>query len=314
LLAGLSLGSLDASAQVEGYPTRAVRVIADAAPGSGPDVAVRIVAERLSQLWGKPVVVANHPGAGGALAVTQASAAAPDGYTLFMPSLSVFLAVPGRAPNLPVRLPRDFAPVGSIADQPMIIAVAPSLGVSTLPELIALAKKRPGEISYAATGIGRLSHLTGELLQDLAGIKLLLIPYSSGGPAQAIADVMGGRIPMVIEAYQGIAGGLQSGALKAIATASSKRLPDFPNLPTVAETLPGFEAVGGQAVVAPVGTPEPIIAKVSADLRRVLEDPEIRKQFAARGAYVRPMTPAEVLAFIDAQQRQWEPILKRIAQ
>lgn len=313
-LAFLALGSAGASAQVENYPVRPVRVISDSAPGSAVDVATRIIADRLGRLWGKQVVVANHPGAGGALSASVAASAAPDGYTIYMPALSVFLAVPGRAPNLPLRLPRDFAAIGSVADQPMFISVAPSLGVSSLPELIALAKKRPGEISYAATGIGRLTHLTGELLQDRAGIKLLLVPYSSGGTSQALVDVIGGRIPVVIEAYQGIAGAVQSGTIKPIATGASRRLPDFPDLPTVAETLPGFEAVGWQALLAPVGTPEAIINKVSADLRRVLDDPEVKKQFAISGAYVRPMSPAEVVAFVNNQQQMWLPILQRLAQ
>jgi tripartite-type tricarboxylate transporter receptor subunit TctC len=314
LLACLTLGSHGVSAQVANYPVRPVKVISDSAPGSAVDVATRIIADRLGRLWGMQVVVANHPGAGGALSASVAASAAPDGYTIYMPALSVFLAVPGRAPNLPLRLPRDFAAIGSISDQPMFIAVAPSLGVSTLPELIALAKKRPGEISYAATGIGRLSHLTGELLQDRTGIKLLVVPYSSGGTSQALVDIMGGRIPIVIEAYQGLAGAVQSGTIKPIATATSKRLPDFPDLPTVAETLPGFEAVGWQAVLAPVGTPEAIIIKVNADLRRVLDDPGVKKQFAVNGAYVRPMAPAEVVTFVNNQQQMWLPILQRLAQ
>ena len=309
----LALGCASVSAHAEDYPVRPVRVISDSAPGSSIDVATRIIADRLGRLWGKQVVVANYPGAGGALSASVAASATPDGYTLYMPALSVFLAVPGKAPNLPLRLPRDFAAIGSVADQPMFIAVAPSFGVTTLPELIALAKKRPGEISYASTGIGRLSHLTGELLQNRAGIKLELVPYSSGGTAQALVDVLGGRIPVVIEAYQGIASAAQTGGIVPIATAASRRLPDFPNLPTVAETLPGFEAVGWQAVLAPVGTPAEIISKVSADLRRVLDDPEVKKQFAISGAYVRPMSPDEVVTFVNKQQEMWGPILQRLA-
>jgi tripartite-type tricarboxylate transporter receptor subunit TctC len=312
--AAIALMALPFTAAVEAqdYPTRAVRIISDSAPGSAVDVATRMISDRLSQSWGQQVVVINQPGAGGAISARVATEAAPDGYTLYMPALSVFLAVPGKAANLPLVLPRDFLAVGSVTEQPMFICVSPKLGVSTLPELIALAKTKPGEISYAVTGVGRLTHLTGELLQARAGIKLLMVPYS-GGPTHSLNDVLGGRIPVIIEAYPGLAGAIQAGSIKPLATGASQRLPDFPNLPTVAETLPGFHAVGWQGLLAPRGTPEPIVRKVSADLRKVLGDAELKKQFAVRGAYTRPMTPEEMTAFVDSQQKTWIPLLQQLA-
>ncbi len=299
-------------AQVESYPARPVKIISDSAPGSSVDVTLRLIADRLSQVWGHQVLAINQPGAGGAISARAAAEAAPDGYTLYLPALSVFLATPGRAANLPLELPRDFIPIGSVAEQPMFIAVAPSLGLSTLQELIALAKQRPGEISYAATGVGRLTHLTGELLQDRAGIKLLLVPYS-GGPTHALNDVLGGRIPVIIEAYSGLAGAVQAGKLKPIAVGSLQRLPDFPDLPTVSETLPGFNSVGWQALVAPNGTPEAVVRKVGKDLRDVLAQPEVKKQLATRGGYPSPMSPDEVIAFVADQQRTWNPLLQQFA-
>jgi tripartite-type tricarboxylate transporter receptor subunit TctC len=301
-----------AQAQVEPYPARPVKIITDSAPGSSVDVTLRLIADRLSQAWGQQALAVNQPGAGGAISARAAAEAAPDGYTLYMPALSVFLNTPGRAANLPLELPRDFAAIGSVSEQPMFIAVTPSLGISTLPELIALAKRRPGELSYAATGVGRLTHLTGELLQSRAGIKLLLVPYS-GGPTHALNDVLGGRIPVIIEAYSGLAGAVQSGKLKPIATASLQRLPDFPDLPTAAETLPGFNAVGWQALLAPNGTPEAIVRKVGNDLRDVLAQLEVKKQLAARGGYPRPMSPDEVIAFVRNQQETWNPLLQQFA-
>jgi tripartite-type tricarboxylate transporter receptor subunit TctC len=307
----LSLAS-GAQAQVEPYPNRPVKIITDSAPGSSVDVTLRLIADRLSQAWGQQALAVNQPGAGGAISARAAAEAAPDGYTLYMPALSVFLNTPGRAANLPLELPRDFAAIGSVSQQPMFIAVAPSLGISTLPELIALAKQRPGELSYAATGVGRLTHLTGELLQSRAGIKMLLVPYS-GGPTHALNDVLGGRIPVIIEAYSGLAGAVQSGKLKPIATGSLQRLPDFPDLPTAAETLPGFNAVGWQALMAPNGTPEAIVRKVANDLRDVLAQPEVKKQLAARGGYASPMSPDEVIAFVRNQQQTWNPLLQQFA-
>jgi tripartite-type tricarboxylate transporter receptor subunit TctC len=302
----------DVNAQPTGYPAKPVRIISDSAPGSAVDVSLRIVADGLGAQWNQQVLVVNHPGAGGAISATVASESPPDGYTLYAPALSVFLAVPGKAPNLPLMLPRDFLPIGYTAEQPMSVGVSPTLGVKTLPELIALAKQKPDQISYAVSGVGRLTHLTGELLQMRAGIKLQMVPYK-GGSAQSLADIIAGRIPMVIEGYSGLAGAYQSGQLKAVAIASNKRLSDLPDLPTVAETLPGFAAAGWQVVVAPLGTPAPILSKVSDDLRKVLVKPEIKDKLAARGAYVRPMTPADVLAFVAGEQKQWKPVLDKLA-
>ena len=174
----------DAAAQAEGYPNKPVRFISDSAPGSSPDVGLRIVAEGLAQYWGQQIVVENRPGASGAISARAAAEAIPDGYTLYAPALSTFLALPGRAPNLPLTLPRDFIPIGFTFDQPMSIGVSPTLGVNTLPELIALAKTKPGQISYSVAGVGRMTHLTGELLQIRSDIKLQVVPYT-GGAAQA---------------------------------------------------------------------------------------------------------------------------------
>jgi tripartite-type tricarboxylate transporter receptor subunit TctC len=299
-------------AQGEVYPTKPVNIIADSAAGSTPDVVFRVIADSLSRVWGQQVVSVNHPGAGGSIAARLAADAVPDGYTLYGPVLSTFVSLPGTAANLPLQVPRDFTVIGFTAENPMFIAVTPSLPVSSLPELIAQAKARPGELSYAVTGVGRLTNLAGELLQTRADIKLLSVPYT-GGPAHAMGDVMSGRVSLVIEGFSGIAGAVQSGKLKAIAVASPKRLPEFPDLPAVSETLPDFSATGWQVLVAPLGTPERIIAKASEDLRKVLSDPELQKKISARGSYARPMTPAEATAFVHAEQQKWKPVVEHIA-
>jgi len=294
------------------YPAKPVQIIADSAAGSTPDVALRFVADRLTQLWGQQVIVNNHPGAGGSLAARAASDAAPDGHTLYQPVLSTFVSLHPAAPNVPLHLPRDFLPIGFVAENPMFIAVSPTLGISTLSELIARAKQNPGAITYATTGVGRLTHLTGELLQHEAGIKLLLVPYT-GGPSHAVSDVATGRVSMIIEGYSGIAGPARSGSIKLIAVASARRLPDFPDVPTVAETIPDFQATGWAVVVAPRGTPAAIIDKVSEDLRKVTLEPELQKKLSTLGSYTKPMTSAEALAFVDKQQQTWQPVLDDIA-
>jgi tripartite-type tricarboxylate transporter receptor subunit TctC len=299
------------AAQAEDYPSKPVQIIADSAAGATPDVALRFITDRLTQKWGQQVLVVNHPGAGGSVAAALAAKAAPDGYTLYQPVLSTFVALKPAAANVPLQLPRDFLPIGFTAENPMFIAVAPSLGINTLPELIAAAKKKPGGLSYATTGIGRLTHLAGELLQHEAGIKLLLVPYT-GGPAHAVGDVGTGRVSMIIEGYSGIAGAARSGTIKLIAVASAKRLADFPNLPTVSETIPDFSATGWAVVVAPRGTPGAIINKFSKDLYDVTSEPDLQQKLARLGSYARPMLAAETLDFVHKQQARWNPVLADI--
>jgi len=307
----LTAAAVTAHAQADDYPTKPVSIISDAPPGSTPDVDARFVADGLTQSWGRQVVIINHAGANGSIAARAATEAAPDGYTLFMPALSTFASLQTTAPNLPIKLPRDFLPIGFTAENPMFIAVSPTLGVSTLPQLIALAKKQPGTISIAVTGVGRLTHLTGLLLQERADIQLLPVPYNAG-PAAALADVGSGRVSMIIEGYSGIVGAVKAGQVKLIAVAAAERLPQFPDLPTVAETLPGVSATGWQVLVAPLETPAPIVSKASIDLAKVVSDPEFKKRLANVGSYSRAMTPEQTLAFVDKEQQTWLPLLNKI--
>jgi tripartite-type tricarboxylate transporter receptor subunit TctC len=265
--------------------------------------------DRLGTVLGQQIVPVDMPGASGAIAAHAASDAIPDGYTLFAPAISLFIALPGKAENLPLMLPRDFLPVASLIDQPMFICANAASGIKTLPDLIARAKEHPNQISFAATGIGRTTHLTGLLLQSRADIKMQVVPYT-GGPAAALTDVVGGRVPLIIEGYSGLAGAIQAHSLTVLAVATAHRLPEFPDVPTVAETLPGFAAGGWQGIVAPLGTPAVAIQKVNAGLQKVLGEPDIANPLAQRGAFVSPMSPSEVNAFINAQQAQWRPVLE----
>ena len=297
------------------FPSKPLRIIVDSAPGSATDITARLMAERLSEAWKQQAVVDNRPGGGGSIAARAGQTATPDGYTLYVGAASTFIALkgaPGVAPNLPIELPRDFTAIGFITQQPMFIAVAPQIGVASLPELIALAKSKPGELSYATTGRGRITHLTMELLQERAGIRLQMIPYS-GGPTAAMGDVGTGRVAIVVEGYSGLAGGLTSGLIKGIAVASLERLADFKELPTVAETLPGFLAGGWNVLLAPVATPDAIVQKVSVDLRTAMDDGDVKKKLAQLGAYVHAMTPDEVTQFTRDQQRTWQPIVEKVA-
>ena len=298
-------------ARAQDYPSHPVKLISDSAPGSAIDITMRIIADGLSHTLGQQAVLVNQPGAGGAIAVHAASTAAPDGYTLGMMALSDFITLPGTADNLPIQLPRDFIAVGSLGGAPMFITAAPWLQVKTLPEFIAVAKKRPGELAYGTNGPGRLTHLTGELLQQRAGIKLLMVPYSGGTP-QVLNDMMGKRIALTLDSYSGIAGAIEAGNAIPLAVAAPQRMALRPDLPTVAETLPGYESEGWQILVAPVGTPDAIVQKINAALVKAMNDPEVAKRLERIGRDHPPMSPAQALAFVQNEQAKWAPILAHI--
>jgi tripartite-type tricarboxylate transporter receptor subunit TctC len=315
LATGLIVLALPAAAQNEPYPSKVVRIISDSAAGSATDASARILADKLSALWGQQVLTVNQPGAGGSLSARAAAQAAPDGYTLYMPATSPFLALPGApgvAPNLPLELPRDFASIGFVLQQPLFIGASHKSGITSIGDLIARAKAKPGEINYAATGRGRLTHLTMELLQARAGIKVQLVPYA-GGPAQAMSDVMEGRVQLVLDAYAGLASAIEGNLIKGLASTAPTRLPGFEQLPTLAETIPGFSVGAWAVLVAPLGTPDAIIRKVNMDLNKAVDDPDLRAKFAANGAFVRHMTPEEVTAFVQSEQATWRPILEAVA-
>jgi tripartite-type tricarboxylate transporter receptor subunit TctC len=294
------------------YPEKSVTIISDAGPGSSVDFATRVIADGLSKVWGQTVTVFNHPGANGSIAARTASEALGDGYTLYTPASSTFIALPTVAPNLPVKLPRDFLPVGFVADQPMFLAVNPASGIASLQGLIDRAKKEPGTISTAVSGVGRITHLTSILIQQRAGITLVPVPYT-GGPSAALADVFSGRVNMIIEGYAGIAGAVNAGQVKLIATGAAQRLAEFPDLPTVGETLSGLSPSGWVMMAAPLGTPAPVIAKVSADLTKVVSDPDLKKRLAVTGSYTHAMTPDEMQAFVARQQEMWAPVVQSIS-
>ena len=227
---------------VDAFPTKPVTLITPAAAGNSPDVAARIVADRLTQIWKQQVLILNRPGAGGLIAALAASQAEPDGYTLYMTQASTYTVLPVMQEKLPFDLDRAFVPIGLVGEQPIAVAVTPDLPVSTLPELMALARKTPGGMLYGATNRGGQSHLTGELLRMKADLPLTFVHAS--GAAASINDVSTGRIPIVFEAIAGLAGAIQGKLVKPLAVASAQRLPNLPELPTFAETLPGFEFEG----------------------------------------------------------------------
>ena len=308
-LTGFHAGAVRADA----FPSGPVKLVCDSAPGSANDVTARVLADRLSAIWGQQVVVINAPGAGGAIAARMAANAAPDGYTLFMPVTSEFYALAGApdvAPNLPVILERDFKSVGFINRQPLYLGASPKAPFKTMAELLKLAKEKPGTISYATSGRGRLTHLAMELLQSTADVKLQMVAYN-GGAAQAMPDLVSGRVELVLEAYAGLAPAFKGDLIKGFGATSLTRSAAIPDIPAIAETLPGFEVSAWGVLVAPLGTPDALISKINADLNKALADPGLIEKFAANGGETMLMSPAEMTAFVAREQAKWLPVLEK---
>lgn len=297
------------AANAQNYPSRPVVLITSTPAGNGPDVIARIVADGLSRIWKQPVVVENRPGGRAVIATAAVTNARPDGYTLYVALGSTFVILPEIQPNLPFDLDRDLAPIAMVGVQPFVIAVNPKLGVSTLSELIALSKKRPGEILYG-TPRGSAPHLAAELFQARSGSRLRLVPYAATN--RAVTDALNGTISVVVESLTGLSSAIASGQLKALAVTSRERLPEYPDVPTVAETVSGFDAGGWFVLMAPAGTPEAIRQKINADLRAVLEQPETRAKYAKLGTYAVVRSPPEVAQFIRDQRRTWSPVIHQI--
>ncbi|MSP45436.1 MAG: tripartite tricarboxylate transporter substrate binding protein [Xanthobacteraceae bacterium] len=311
LAGGAALAFAAGVAQAQGFPSAPVKITVAVGPGSSPDVILRVVGEHLSRLWGEQVVVINQPGGAGSVAIRAVAAQPPDGLSLYMALASNFIALPELQANFPVDVVRDFVPIGFVGGHPMVIAASADLGVGTLPELMALAKKRKGELNVAAGNRGSILHLTSEWLRIAGGIDVTLLHYPAA--SQAITDVLGGRVHIMVDAITSMKGAIDAGRIKPLAVAAKKRLYNFPDLPVVADTFPGFEAMGWFALMAPPGTPAPLARKIGDDLRKVLAGPELQKRFEDLGTYIRPTTPEELTSFIVEQQQIWRPVIAETA-
>ena len=293
----------------ESYPSKPVKIIMQTPVGNGPDVILRIIADRLGDIWQQQPVIINRPGAGGLLAAQSAVAAEPDGYTLFDAITSTLLVLPVTQ-NLSFDLDDALIPIGQAGDQPFVIGVSPSLGVNTLPELIALAKSKPGKILYAAAQRGSMPHLASELLRSRADIDIGFVPYPS--TTQAVQDIVGGRISVIFEGMSALEGPIKAGWIKPIAVTSPQRLPNFPDIPAAAETVSGYRASGWFVLMARAGTPDAIVQKLNRDLCSVLGQPELQKKLAELATYVQPMSVAQTAQFIKSEQKLWQPIARKL--
>jgi len=292
----------------QSYPTKPIRMIGPSSPGGGIDTNGRILATYLSQSLGQQVVFENRPGAGGRIGAELASKAPADGYTLLFSAAASMTIHPNTYKKLPYDPVRDFDPVSLFASSEYILAVHPSLPVKTVKDLIALAKARPGQIVYGSSGTFGLPHLGGELLEQAAGIDMLHVPYKGGGPAASA--ILGGEVAFMFGTGPTVVPLAKAGRLRLIAIASNKRSPAMPDLPTVAETVPGVEVSAWYGLIVPAGTPKDIVARLHAETVKAAKDPKVSAMIRNAGGEPVTNTPAEFAAYIKSEIARWGKAVK----
>jgi tripartite-type tricarboxylate transporter receptor subunit TctC len=294
----LCLAALGAQAQT--YPAKPIRILIAQAPGSATDVISRVVANRLGEALGQPIVIETRPGAGGVLGTEAAARSAADGYTLFMANNSTHGSNPALYAKLPYDAVNDFAPITLVASVPYVLVVDPSLPVKSVDELVKLAKSAPGKMNFASAGNGSTHQFCGELLKSMAGIDMVHVPYKGSPPA--IAGLLGGEVQMMFANLTDIGSQLKSGRVKALAVTTMKRAPLLPEVPTMDEAgFPGFEIGSWFGLLAPAGTPAPIVARLNAETVKVLARDDVRQTLGAQGLQLEPGTPEQFAAHIKSE-------------
>jgi tripartite-type tricarboxylate transporter receptor subunit TctC len=298
-LAGAVLLFASASALAQGFPAKPVRIVVPFPPGGGADTLARIMEPRLGAIWAQAIVVENRPGASGHIGADLVAKSAPDGHTLLMSSTA----------SLTERNVDQFAPVSLVSASPYVVTANPKVAAADIRGLIALAKAKPGKLSFGSSGTGAASHLSAELFKSMAGVDLLHVPYK--GTGQALTDLLAGHVDLMFAPAQTVMPHVQSGKLKALGVTGAKRSQALLELPTVAESgLPGYEAVGWFGLLAPAATPKAAVAKLSADANRVLAMRDVREKMLALGAEPAGNTPEEFARFIRGDQAKWSRLMK----
>jgi len=299
---------LHVPALAQQWPAKPVRLLIPYPPGGSAEILARPIAQKLTELWGQPVVLDFRPGAGGTIATEATAKAAPDGYTIIM-----ILAAHAINHSLYAKLPydtlRDFAPVSLTASLPLIVVTPPSVPANSIKELIALAKAKPNSINFASAGNGNTSHLAGELFKSVAGVDMVHVPYKGSGPS--LIALLGGEVQLMFDSISSSLPQVKAGKLKALAVTSRKRSHVLPQLPTVAESgLPDFIVDGWYGILAPAGTPPAIVNKISADIARVMQIPDTRERIMSSGYDIIGSTPEQFSAHIRSEVERWAKVVK----
>lgn len=311
LLAALATMAAIPAAQAQAtWPTRPVKLLVGFPPGGGIDFTARAVQAGLEAALGQPLVIEYKPGAGGVLAATELTRAAPDGYTLLVANTGPFAIAPYLQARMPYDPVKQFTYVGQIAEAGYIAATRVDHPARTLKEFVEWARANAGKANFASGGIGSSTHLNGELLNSVAGIELLHVPYK--GSAPAVTDLIGGQTHLLIDAGTVLLPQIKGGKLKALAVTGSRRDPNLPDVPTVREQgLAGVEALGFQGLVGPAGLPAPVVERLSAALRQVLGQPDVKARFAGAGSDVQPRGPAEFAAYVKGEADKWSAVIRQ---
>ena len=303
----IGMSCVAAAVAADSYPQRAVRMIIPYPPGGAGDIVGRMLSTRLTELLGQQVVIDNRGGGGQLIATQLAAKAEPDGYTLFLASATHGIN-PGLRKTLPYDTVKDFAPITLVAQSPLVFVAHPSIGVTTIKELIALAKAKPGQLSYGSSGPGTGGHLSVEMLKWMTGTDLVHVPYKGAGPA--LTDLIGGQLQIICTSPLPAMPHVKSGRLKALAMTSLTRSRSYPDIPTVAETLPGYESTLWYALLAPAGTPTPIVKRVHDETVKALKSPEMTEQLQQQGADPVGNSPAELQQFIQSEIARWTKVIR----
>ena len=305
-----AIAGLPQSVRADDYPSRPITLIVPFPPGGSTTVMARNVADQLTTSLGQQIVVDNRGGAGGTIGTRAAAKAAPDGYTILLGYTGTLYIAPSLYANPGYDPRKDFEPIGMIGTAPSVLLVHPSVPAKTVAEFIDYAKKSPTPLTYGSPGVGTANHLAAELFANAVGIKLTHVPYKGSGPV--MNDLIGGHIPMGFAPIPAAIGNVQGGKLRGLAVTSPKRSSLLPELPAVAETLPGFEVALRYGLVAPAGTPKPIIDKLNKALNAALASEAVKKRLATEGAEALPGTPQDYAADIDREEKKWSALVRRL--
>jgi tripartite-type tricarboxylate transporter receptor subunit TctC len=296
-------------AHAQNFPTRTITLVIPFAPGGSNTVVGRAIADKIGELLGEKIVIDNRPGAGGTVGTRAVAKSEPDGYTLLLSFTGTMAIAPSLYKNVGYDPRRDFAPIGMIGNAPNSLVVHPSFPAKTLAEFVAYAKANPGKVNFGSAGAGTVSHITGEYFAASAGIKLVHIPYK--GTGLALTDLLGGHIPMAFAPIPASHANVSAGSLRALAVTSSSRSSLLPDVPTIAESgFPGFDASLHYGLVAPAGTPRPIIDKLNKALRGALASDEVKKQLGLDGTEITPGTPEDYADHIDRDKKKWSALVR----
>ncbi len=306
---GVLLCALAPGAFAQAFPNHAIRLVVPFPAGGTTDILARDVAKQLTETLGQAVVVDNRPGAGGNIGADIVAKAAPDGYTLLMGTVGTHAINPSLYAKMPYDHVKDFTPVVLVAGVPNVLVVNPSVPVNTVADLIKLAKAKPGSINFASSGSGTSIHLSGELFKTMAGVDMTHVPYKGSSPA--LTDLMGGQVQIMFDNLPSSLPLIKSGKLRAVAVTSLKRAPALPDVPTIAESgLPGFEASSWFGILAPAGTPAPIVARLNAEVNKWLQSPQAKQQLLTQGAEPAGGPPETFVAHIRAETEKWAKVVK----